>query len=322
MTTLRSEAPKKSRRPLHATLCVTVALSCVLGLASAPSSVHATGQCEPEQPKEQYVHHPDFLPPFAAGRLGIVRREFSREFLVPAYLLLSGNTFDAATQKQLLGYWQEAHYVASTEPGLPSAESAWKEARKKVRGALVPDSYKDLYYGSWICADDAFRTAVKTLARLQHQPGVSSGDVAAWAQAQDQVFKHCLSSTKDPDLPTALPSSAPAALRAERDYQIAAARFYSGDHLGAAAAFGRIAQDPASPWAPWGTYLEARAHLRSSRRGARTRRPRCATSCSTGASSGRRTSTRRCATPSASSWATTAASSPALRPCRRRRCAR
>lgn len=245
------------------------ALSAALGacIAVLPSLAGATGQCSPSVPAEQYLHHPDYFPPFVAGKLGLVRREFTPEFLVPVYLTLSGTKLGAATQKQLAQYWADLHhlhtYADEKKPVPPDPEGQWKEARKKVRGAPLPESFANIYYGlNETCLKDSFRTALKTLQRVQGLPGVTAGDVAAWALAQDQVFSHCRMGTREPNPPAPLPVTASPVLRAERDYQIAAARFYAGDYPGAAAGFSRIAQDPASPWASWGTYLEARAHLR------------------------------------------------------------
>lgn len=237
------------------------------GLAMLPCIAGATGQCAPAVPSEQYLHNPDYFPPFVAGKLGWVRREFTPEFLVPVYLALSGTRLGAATQQQIVRYWMDLHHVDSygddKGPVKPDPETLWKEARKKIRGAPLPESFAGLYYGlNRTCLKDSFRTARKTLERVQGLPGVAAGDVAAWALAQDQVFGHCLMGVEGSHPPAPLPATAPAVLRAERDYQIAAAQFYGGDYPAAAASFARIAADPASPWASWGTYLEARAHLR------------------------------------------------------------
>ena len=56
--------------------------------------------------------------------------------------------------------------------------------------------------------------------------------------------------------------TAPAQARADRTYQIAAARFYSGQFAEAEAAFTAIARDPASPWRAMAPYLAARAIVR------------------------------------------------------------
>src|SRR5262249_20214909 len=109
------------------------------------------------------------------------------------------------------------------------------------------------------CPEDAFKTAEKTLDARRQEYGVQSTEVRAWVAAQDQVFANC--EGKAQNIPPVLESSDPL-LRADRNYQTAAALFYSRRFDEAAAAFQAIAKDNRSPWAPYGNYLSARAMVR------------------------------------------------------------
>jgi hypothetical protein len=51
-------------------------------------------------------------------------------------------------------------------------------------------------------------------------------------------------------------------LKMDREYQVAAAKFYAGDYDGAIAGFEAVVKDISSPWQPWGEYLAARAEVR------------------------------------------------------------
>src|SRR5262249_24065713 len=60
------------------------------------------------------------------------------------------------------------------------------------------------------------------------------------------------------------PPNAPESLKFDREYQQAAALFYSQQWDKAHAAFQQIAKEPRSPWYSWGNYLGARALIRRS----------------------------------------------------------
>ena len=89
--------------------------------------------------------------------------------------------------------------------------------------------------------------------------GAASAAVKEWLAAQDQVFANC--DGKAQVVPVKLESADPL-LRADRNYQIAAALFYQRRFGEAAAAFEAVGKDAASPWAPYGEYLAARAMVR------------------------------------------------------------
>ena len=76
------------------------------------------------------------------------------------------------------------------------------------------------------CNQDAFQTAAKTLEERIKRLGADNAAVKQWVEAQDLVFANC---SEGQHIPAALPAEAEASLRADRDYQIAAANFYAGN---------------------------------------------------------------------------------------------
>jgi hypothetical protein len=87
--------------------------------------------------------------------------------------------------------------------------------------------------------------------------GPASSVFYDWVRAQDLVFANCAQGEFIPE-----PAGDPR-LRADREYQIAAARFYAQQFEQARADFERIAQDQDSPWRGSAGYLAARCLIRS-----------------------------------------------------------
>ena len=90
--------------------------------------------------------------------------------------------------------------------------------------------------------------------------GPASAETRSWLEAQDAVFSNCGGTT--PNVPIRSPAGAPAALRADRAYQIAAARFYAGRLEDAQKSFEEISSDAGSRWRHLGAYLAARSLVR------------------------------------------------------------
>ena len=199
------------------------------------------------------------LEEFVQGELGVLDPKFSPRFLFVAYRHLADIGLTDVEQRSMLRFgsrWGPA------EPGNPAY---WEKARSKVPGLpkipkievhrRLPESYS--YYLN--CPGAAFRTAVETLEERIGTFGIDSGEVREWALAQDQVFENCASG---PSIPEPAPSDLPSVIRADRDYQIAAAHFYAGDFGEAEARFQAISSDDSSPWRTWGPYLVARTLTR------------------------------------------------------------
>ena len=153
-------------------------------------------------------------------------------------------------------------FATETGAGLPR----WSEARAAFgpAPAIIPtQSVSDEEPWQWFvnCGDDAFAAATKTLEDRAGRHGAGAVEVRRWVEAQDQVFAAC---GERAPLPPAAEASWPPLARADRAYQVAAARFYNRDYEGAAAAFERIAADKTSPWRELAPYLVARTWIRRS----------------------------------------------------------
>ena len=199
------------------------------------------------------------LEEFVEGKLGVLDPKFSPRFLFVAYRHLAGIGLTDEEQRSMLRFgsrWGPA------EPGNPAY---WGTARSKVPGLpkipkievhrQLPESYS--YYLN--CPGAAFRTAAETLGERIGAFGIDSREVREWVRAQDQVFENCASG---PSIPGPAPPDLPSVIRADRDYQIAAAHFYAGDFDQAEARFQAISADDHSPWRTWAPYLVARSLTR------------------------------------------------------------
>lgn len=212
-----------------------------------------------------FDYHPDLpLNNFAAGQLGMVQPGWARSYLFAAYRHLAGPGFDADERKALVALWMDRinawQGLAVIDPRKP-----WLDARGKLPGAGAPPdidvnrSSADHSYSYVNCNDDAFISAAVTLNEMIGKFGASSSQVKDWLQAQDEVFSDCGGAN-------AVPAAAPAQMtpleKAQRDYQIASANFYTGNFDLAQKLFDAIGTDQASPWREIAPYLAARALIR------------------------------------------------------------
>ena len=196
---------------------------------------------------------PDGSTAFNLGQLGILLPSYARHYQVIAYRYLSGVGLNEP-EAQAISAWPSSPF------SWDGSDNPWLAARNKAPG-VAPlqriDSYreveKDGLYGTYLnCNDDAFRTAASTLERLRAKPYA-----ADWIAAQDMVFADCSQGAAIPS-----PSSDPQ-LRADRAYQIAAAKFYSEQYDAAREDFRTIAADASSPWHDIAPYLAARCLIRA-----------------------------------------------------------
>jgi len=210
--------------------------------------------------------HPEYpLEQFAQGRIGIVQPNYARSYLYVAYRYFNGAEFRPTEQQALVDLWKDRLDFRWT-PGDENWIKGWQTARQKLLTGAPPaiDVYrareKPNQFESYLnCQQDAFETAVITLADRTTKLGADNPALKQWVEAQDQVFANC---SEGQHVPVALPSDADAALRADRDYQIAAANFYSGSFDAAKAQFEAIALDAKSPWRAGAPYMVARTLLR------------------------------------------------------------
>jgi hypothetical protein len=215
-----------------------------------------------------FTVHPEYpLENFARGEIGVVQPSYARSYLYVAYRYLKGERFDETGQKALLDLWHE-RLDLRWESGEEQAVKSWLSARQKVPGLAGPDPKIEVYrsrekpndYETYLnCQNDAFEVAATTLEARLKRMGSDSVGLKSWVEAQDQVFANC---SEGQHIPAALPADADALLRADRQYQIAAANFYSSNFAGARTLFESIAADDKSPWRLSAPYLIARTLLR------------------------------------------------------------
>lgn len=233
-----------------------------------------------------FARHPDYpLKDYLQGKLGVVRRDFYRTYLVVAYRVLSGHPFnpreiaaldplltsEAQSNDAITSYGMDDNPGDQTPPP-PSPSALWLTARNQALGLAPPpqpaeiDPNKPLpnYENFLNCPSDAFTTAIATLHDREKRWGANSADLKSWIAGQDAVFANCSGHALVE--PPALTSSNKL-LQQDRAYQHAAALFYSGNVnliVQAAREFEAISNDASSPWRAWAAYVEARCFIRAS----------------------------------------------------------
>jgi hypothetical protein len=223
---------------------------------------------------------------YERGQLGLLQRGYYHVYLYEAYRNLSGKPFTEAELKELKD-WQPG---GPDQPQVPNALGLktedwigpWREISAKALGlpqnrrepysdaaGIVRMEFRDqLLHSYYNCLQDAFQNAVRVAREREKQFGADNPVYKEWIIAQDQVFENCSGEQSYPPKPK--PAVIPAAARAEdpeivrfdRAYQIAAARFYSGDFDAAKAGFEQIAKDASSPYRTIAPYLAARTLIR------------------------------------------------------------
>ena len=195
----------------------------------------------------------------------MVQPSFARSYLYVAYRYLGGAGFSQTEQQALVELWHD-RLDLRWEPNFEQAVKQWQEARQKVVSGPAPkievyrNREKPNEYDSYLnCQNDAFETAATTLEARMKKLGSDSSAVKQWVEAQDQVFANC---SEGQHIPAALAADADGLLRADREYQIAAANFYAGNFDVAKTQFESIAVQAKSPWRATAPYLVARTLIR------------------------------------------------------------
>ena len=219
-----------------------------------------------DRPVFVYRHHPDLpISRYAAGNLGIPGPNHARLYLYAAYRYLDGRPFTAAEQKAFLEVFRlRTEFVPPDEQGA----RAWEAVRARVpvpRPAAGKNPRDPDYIATrgWVyqqvCGDDAYAVAAATLRDRLRRFGPNSAWMRLWVEGQDAVFQSCHPGPAQ--IPAAAPAGAPPLIRADREYQIGAALFYSQRLDDAYAQFERVAKDTQSPWRVWAPYLLGRVLL-------------------------------------------------------------
>ena len=240
---------------------LAVGLAATMLLNAVPSA----SACGPSYTTPLFVfkESPDLpFEEFTKGKIGIVRPTFGRKTLFIAYRYLNGSSFNADEQNDLVlalkGTPPDANDV--------SAVKLWIDARKEfLKGdQSLPETYTERQNGSGYdffpnCTKNAFEVALQTLKDRSPTYGAEDANVRVWLEAQDIVFQNCSAGAQ---IPSELGAESPTWLRKDRDYQIAAAHFYSLNFDEARVRFEKIATDLDSPWQSIAGYLVARTLVR------------------------------------------------------------
>ncbi len=216
-----------------------------------------------------YKRHPD-LPrsAFIEGRLGVLQPTFARSYLVIAYRHLNGIGMSSREREQARDYYADRDTGSWDSIG-EDWLSRWRKVRSQIQPPPPPTrlitggqlAYNpETHSFALNCAEDAFRTAIHTLDARRSRFGAASRALRSWLDAQDRVFANCEGGP--PAIPPPASADLPPLIRADRDYQVAAAHFYAHDYPPALDLFRRIGQDNASPWSAISRYLVVRTLLR------------------------------------------------------------
>jgi hypothetical protein len=254
--------------------------------------------CGPDFFPDLFVRdlRPDHPRDFAAGKLGVIQATYPRLDLTVAYRYLNGSALTAAEQAAYTptdSYVDEEREIAAEDAKVsanspeyaepPGPADQWLKARAEYAPPM-PElhpvrEYDTIYTEGYFlagqyenCQADGFRTAIATLNSRAKTWGGHSAELADWIKGQDAVFSNCSSGADAsygprgtiilPSSPAAAAANAPALLRQDRAYQIAATEFYAGQFDAARASFQAIAQDAGSPWRGVARYLVARSLIR------------------------------------------------------------
>jgi hypothetical protein len=218
-----------------------------------------------------YARHPDFpRTEYLNGRLGVVQPGYARSYLVIAFRYLQGRGLNAAEKEQVREYWKDRE-TGDWDKTSTVWEAKWDEARLRVpdaaavpKNAITGGRYAlDMQTSVFIvnCAEDAYRVAQETLLARARIFGFQSAAVREWRDAQDAVFRNCDGS--GPSVPKEAGAGLPAVIRADREYQIAAANLYAARYAKAEAGFRKIATSMDSPWKHIAPYLVVRTLTRA-----------------------------------------------------------
>jgi hypothetical protein len=212
-------------------------------------------------PRFRPENHPVDMRSFFDGNLGVIQPTFYHFYVFAAYRQITGLGLHEAEKRSLApGLYQVT--VEPNEPQKRYGYDHWLEKVSKPEDRQYTGYFKSIggAYESFLnCPDDAYETAVTTLEERSRRFGPDSEPVKLWLEGQEQVFSNCGGGS---EIPAPLGANVDPLIRADREYQIACAYFYSGDFDEAAKRFEGIGADTGSPWNEWGKYLAARCFIR------------------------------------------------------------
>ena len=240
------------------------AIALFLSLTILINSAPPARACGPSyiEPIFVFRESPDLpFAEYARGKIGIVQPTHGRKTLFIAYRYLNGGTFNAAEQQALV---DALNGKAPEDEGIEPVKE-WIAARSEIgpKEEKTPEIYTEREYGGYAffpnCSRNAFEVATQTLKDRAARYGSDDQNVRSWLSAQDTVFQNCNGGA---GAPAQLGPESPVWLRKDRDYQIAAAYFYSLKFDEARARFEKISQDSESDWQQTADYLVGRTLVR------------------------------------------------------------
>jgi hypothetical protein len=228
-----------------------------------------------------YQNNPDLpLKSYAAGNLGVVLPSFAKSYLVVAYRYFSDKPLSKEEQAATVSLWKNRVNQGADDNSTAGVDS-WTSVRKKVAGvkAVTIDPLRktasgdDPYSGDWYtnCNPDSFKNAARVLDEKITKHGADSAFVKDWVKAQDLVFCHCSGGKYDwskkkadpePPFPGEAAPQANQEEKYDKQYQMAAAKFYAQNFDQSLAEFKQIAAENGSPYASLAGYMVARCLLR------------------------------------------------------------
>ena len=225
------------------------------------------------EPLFSLTKHADYpLLEYTKGKIGIVPTTYGRMTLYVFYRQLNDLSLTAEEQKQIvaamenrIGLYSGDNADSSSDKSpeeTPDYFAEWLAARAKITGEKInietQKKIPDDYYYFTNCLPDSFRTATKTLEARISKYG-NNDNLKEWLKGQDTVFSNCEAARA---LPETLGENFPEWLRKDRDYQLAAAKFYMGNFQAANEDFEKIATDENSDWSKTAKLVVARAYIR------------------------------------------------------------
>jgi hypothetical protein len=225
-------------------------------------------------PLFSFTKHGEYpLESYTNGRVGVVPNSYGRISLFVFYRQLSNMPLTGSEQKQVVEamkhrigiHVSDAESVTTENDQTadePDFYRNWTNARAKVladkptvtTGKKVPNDYS--FYEN--CLGDSFNTAAKTLNERVAKYGVNE-NTKEWLNGQDAVFSNCGGEGR---IPAVVGGDAPEWLLKDRQYQIAAALFYSAKFPEARDNFANIAGDANSDWSKTAKFIVPRTYIR------------------------------------------------------------
>lgn len=202
------------------------------------------------------------LESFAGGRVGVVPNSYGRISLFVFYRQLNNAPLTASEQKQAVEAMrqriglrvsdveavQNGDSSANQSPSEPDFYTNWTNARAKIsadKSAIATEKKAPNDYSFYEnCLGDSFNTAAETLESRIAKYGAGE-NTKEWLNGQDAVFSNCGGEGR---IPESVGANFPEWLLKDRQYQIAAALFYSAKLPEARNNFANIAADKNSDW--------------------------------------------------------------------------